>query len=100
MGDCYDSEVYRREGKCSNLTESERLPPYVFSIVNNLKIEARHRGEDIIDLGMGNPDGPTPKHIVDKLVRGVKEVEEPQVFGIKGHYAIEACCMRMVRAAS
>ncbi|MBM4140448.1 MAG: alanine transaminase [Nitrospira sp.] len=45
----------------------KRLPPYVFSIVNALKIEARQRGEDIIDLGMGNPDGATPKHIVDKL---------------------------------
>jgi alanine-synthesizing transaminase len=44
-----------------------RLPPYVFSIVNELKMEARHRGEDIVDLGMGNPDLPTPKHIVDKL---------------------------------
>ncbi len=45
-----------------------RLPPYVFNIVNELKMEARHRGEDIIDFGMGNPDQPTPKHIVDKLV--------------------------------
>ncbi|RMH14546.1 MAG: alanine transaminase [Gammaproteobacteria bacterium] len=46
----------------------DRLPPYVFSIVNNLKTQARARGEDIIDFGMGNPDQPTPKHIVDKLV--------------------------------
>ncbi len=45
-----------------------RLPPYVFNIVNELKMEARHRGEDVIDFGMGNPDQPTPKHIVDKLV--------------------------------
>jgi alanine-synthesizing transaminase len=45
----------------------KRLPPYVFSIVNALKIEARQRGEDIIDLGMGNPDGPTPEHIISKL---------------------------------
>ena len=45
-----------------------RLPPYVFNIVNELKMNARHRGEDIIDFGMGNPDQPTPKHIVDKLV--------------------------------
>jgi alanine-synthesizing transaminase len=45
----------------------KRLPPYVFNIVNELKAEARHRGEDIIDFGMGNPDQPTPKHIVDKL---------------------------------
>ncbi len=46
----------------------ERLPPYVFNIVNELKAAARARGEDIIDFGMGNPDQPTPKHIVDKLV--------------------------------
>ena len=46
----------------------KRLPPYVFNIVNQLKAEARARGEDIIDFGMGNPDQPTPKHIVDKLV--------------------------------
>ncbi len=45
-----------------------RLPPYVFNIVNELKMDARHRGEDIIDFGMGNPDQPTPKHIVAKLV--------------------------------
>ncbi len=46
----------------------KRLPPYVFTIVDKMKLEARRRGEDIIDLGMGNPDRPTPKHIVDKLV--------------------------------
>ncbi|MEA3277577.1 MAG: alanine transaminase [Pseudomonadota bacterium] len=46
----------------------KRLPPYVFNIVNQLKAEARARGEDIIDFGMGNPDQPTPGHIVDKLV--------------------------------
>ncbi len=46
----------------------KRLPPYVFNIVNDLKAAARARGEDIIDFGMGNPDQPTPKHIVDKLV--------------------------------
>ncbi|MBB1126353.1 alanine transaminase [Thiospirillum jenense] len=46
----------------------ERLPPYVFNIVNELKAAARARGEDIIDFGMGNPDQPTPQHIVDKLV--------------------------------
>jgi len=45
----------------------ERLPPYVFNIVNDLKAAARARGEDIVDFGMGNPDQPTPQHIVDKL---------------------------------
>lgn len=46
----------------------KRLPPYVFNITNELKMAARHRGEDIVDLSMGNPDGDTPKHIVDKMV--------------------------------
>ena len=50
-----------------------RLPPYVFAEVNKIKMEARHRGEDIIDLGMGNPDIPTPKHIVEKLVEAAKK---------------------------
>ncbi len=52
----------------SNFPRITRLPPYVFSIVNDLKAKARAQGEDIIDFGMGNPERPTPKHIVDKLV--------------------------------
>ena len=50
----------------------KRLPPYVFNIVNDLKAAARTRGEDIIDFGMGNPDQPTPQHIVDKLVEAAQ----------------------------
>jgi alanine-synthesizing transaminase len=50
-----------------------RLPPYVFATVNQIKMQARRRGEDIIDLGMGNPDIPTPKHIVDKLAEAAKK---------------------------
>ncbi len=46
----------------------QRLPPYVFSIIGDLKQQARSRGEDVIDFGMGNPDQPTPEHIVQKLV--------------------------------
>jgi len=46
----------------------QRLPPYVFNIVNDLKMEARQRGEDIVDFGMGNPDQPTPKHIIEAMV--------------------------------
>jgi alanine-synthesizing transaminase len=46
----------------------QRLPPYVFNITGEMKVSARRIGEDIIDFGMGNPDGATPKHIVDKLV--------------------------------
>jgi aspartate/methionine/tyrosine aminotransferase len=50
----------------------KRLPPYVLAEVTDLKVKARARGEDIIDLGMGNPDRPTPRHIVDKLVEAAK----------------------------
>jgi alanine-synthesizing transaminase len=50
----------------------KRLPPYVFNITNELKMNARRRGEDVIDLSMGNPDGPTPQHIVDKLVEAAQ----------------------------
>jgi len=49
-----------------------RLPPYVFNITGELKMAARRRGEDIIDMSMGNPDGPTPQHIVDKLVEAAQ----------------------------
>ncbi len=50
----------------------KRLPPYVFNIVNDLKAQARAAGEDIIDFGMGNPDQPTPQHIVDKLTEAAQ----------------------------
>jgi alanine-synthesizing transaminase len=62
----------------------KRLPPYVFAIVNNLKMEARRRGEDIIDLGMGNPDGATPKHIVDKLVEAARKPKNHRYSASKG----------------
>lgn len=51
----------------------KRLPPYLFAEVNAIKAAARARGEDIIDLGMGNPDLPTPQHVVDKLVETVND---------------------------
>src|SRR5215813_7581457 len=50
----------------------EKLPPYVFAVINQLKLEARQRGEDIIDLGMGNPDLATPDPIVEKLVEAAR----------------------------
>ncbi len=62
----------------------KRLPPYVFAIVNTLKMEARRRGEDIIDLGMGNPDGATPKHIVEKLVEAAKKPKNHRYSASKG----------------
>lgn len=51
----------------------KRLPPYVFAEVNGLKAAARARGEDIIDFGMGNPDTPTPPHIVEKMIEAVQD---------------------------
>ena len=62
----------------------KRLPPYVFSIVNQLKLEARRRGEDIIDLGMGNPDLPTPKHIVEKLIEAARNPKNHRYSASKG----------------
>jgi alanine-synthesizing transaminase len=53
----------------------KRLPAYVFNITTELKTAARHRGEDIIDFGMGNPDGATPQHIVDKMIEAARKPE-------------------------
>ncbi|MDX3882769.1 MAG: aminotransferase class I/II-fold pyridoxal phosphate-dependent enzyme, partial [Achromobacter sp.] len=53
----------------------KRLPPYVFNITAELKMAARRRGEDIIDMSMGNPDGDTPAHIVDKLVEATRRTK-------------------------
>jgi alanine-synthesizing transaminase len=50
----------------------KRLPPYVFNVTGELKLAARRRGEDIVDFSMGNPDQPTPRHIVDKLIEAVQ----------------------------
>src|SRR3954463_6226671 len=50
----------------------KRLPPYVFNVTGELKLAARRRGEDVIDFSMGNPDQPTPRHIVDKLIESVQ----------------------------
>jgi len=62
----------------------KRLPPYIFSITDALKREARARGEDIIDFGMGNPDQPTPKHIVDKLTETVQRGDTHRYSQSKG----------------
>ena len=62
----------------------KRLPPYVFAIVNSMKIEARRRGEDIIDLGMGNPDQGTPQHIVDKLIEAAQNPKNHRYSASKG----------------
>ncbi len=61
-----------------------RLPPYVFNITTELKAAARKRGEDVIDFGMGNPDGPTPKHIVEKLIESVQRNDTHRYSTSKG----------------
>ncbi len=66
----------------------QRLPPYVFKVVDELKMEARRRGEDIIDLGMGNPDRPTPPHIVDKLVEAVRKPKNHRYSVSRGIYKL------------
>src|ERR671914_92092 len=62
----------------------ERFPPYVFSIVNDLKMQARRSGEDIIDLGMGNPDIPTPEAVVEKLKEAVVNPRNHRYSASKG----------------
>ncbi len=62
----------------------KRLPPYVFAIVNNLKMEYRRRGEDIIDLGMGNPDMPAPKHVIDKLCEAAQNPKNHRYSASRG----------------
>lgn len=79
-------ELFHPEG--SGFHRMMRLPPYIFGIVNQLKMEARRRGEDIIDLGMGNPDLPTPKHIVNKLIEAVKNPRNHRYSASKGIYKL------------
>lgn len=62
----------------------KRLPPYVFNITAELKAAARKRGEDVIDLSMGNPDQPTPRHIVDKLIETVQRPDTHRYSVSKG----------------
>ena len=66
----------------------KRLPPYVFNEVIDLRAEARSRGEDIVDLGMGNPDQPTPPHIVEKLVEAARKPQNHRYSASKGIYKL------------
>ncbi len=66
------------------LEKLNRLPPYVFAEVNRIKDDARSKGKDIIDFGMGNPDSPTPKHIVDKLIEAVQDPKSHRYSASKG----------------
>ncbi len=71
----------------------KRLPPYVFNITAELKMAARRRGEDIIDMSMGDPDGPTPQHIIDKLVEAS---QKPHTHG----YSVSKGIPRLRKAIS
>jgi alanine-synthesizing transaminase len=62
----------------------KRLPPYVFNVTGELKLAARRRGEDIIDFSMGNPDQPTPRHIVEKLIETVRRPDTHRYSVSKG----------------
>lgn len=82
----------------STFQRIERLPPYIFSIVNDLKMAARRAGEDVIDLGMGNPDQPPPKPIIDKLVEAVQKPYNHRYSLSRGIYKLrEAVCARYKR---
>jgi alanine-synthesizing transaminase len=62
----------------------QRLPPYVFAVVNDLKMQMRRQGEDIVDLGMGNPDIGTPQHIVDKMTEAAQKPTNHRYSASKG----------------
>jgi alanine-synthesizing transaminase len=62
----------------------KRLPPYVFNVTGELKLAARRRGEDVIDFSMGNPDQPTPRHIVEKLIESVQRPDTHRYSVSKG----------------
>lgn len=71
----------------------KRLPPYVFAAVNDLKMAQRHAGEDVIDFSMGNPDGDTPEHIVEKAVEVLKRPRTHRYSASKGIFKLrEAIC--------
>ena len=66
----------------------KRLPPYVFSIIDGMKMKARHRGEDIVDFGMGNPDLPTPPHVVAKLIEAASKPANHRYSVSRGIYKL------------
>ncbi len=66
----------------------KRLPPYVFNVTGELKLAARRRGEDVIDFSMGNPDQPTPQHIVEKLIEAVQRPDTHRYSVSKGIYRL------------
>ena len=77
-----------RASVTSDFHRIKRLPPYVFEQVNRLKAEARARGDDIIDFGMGNPDMPTPAHITAKLIETLRDPRTNRYSASKGIYGL------------
>ena len=77
-----------RASVTSDFHRIKRLPPYVFEQVNRLKAEARARGDDIIDFGMGNPDMPTPPHITAKLIETLRDPRTNRYSASKGIYGL------------
>ena len=75
----------------------KRLPPYVFNVIGDLKVDARARGEDIVDFGMGNPDTPTPQHIVDKLVEAAQNPRNHRYSVSRGIYKLRLAICRSRR---
>ena len=84
-----DSRIWATRGaRRFNMTPDfhriRRLPPYVLEEVNRIKARLRAQGTDIIDFGMGNPDMPTPKHIVDKLIETARDPKAGRYSASKG----------------
>ena len=72
----------------------KRLPPYVFAEVNRLKAELRSAGRDIIDFGFGNPDLPTPQHVIDKLIETVQKPKTTGYSVSRGILGLRQACAR------
>src|SRR5580693_2158804 len=83
-GSADDATPLRPGAAMSDFHRVRRLPPYVFEQVNTLKAKARAAGADIVDLGMGNPDLPAPKHVIDKLVETVGKPRTDRYSASKG----------------
>ena len=70
-----------------SFTAYSKLPPYVFAVINEMKARLRAAQQDVVDLGMGNPDGATPRPIVNKLIEAVAQSAQPPLFAVERHPA-------------
>ena len=76
----------------SSFARIDRLPPYVFAAIDELKLKARRAGEDIIDFGMGNPDNPPPQLIIDKLCEAVNKPHNHRYSASRGIHNCQYHC--------